>query len=1465
MHVRSAAGLFRIALLPFVLLMLFAGEGTARAQRRPSSVIVRLKPGISVRDANASLIPLVAGFGARPATEALFARGSGRTLLDANRLDRYLVISGGNGDITGLVSALEGSPVIEEAFPNAIYHIDQAPDDSLYGDQWALRTVEAEGAWAITKGDSSIIVGVVDTGIDFNHPDLLGALAINPREDRNHNGRFDAWWFLDTINGVSGDIDGVDQDGDGYADDVIGYDFVSQSVQNVGDWADRDPVPADEHGHGTGVAGVIAARGNNHIGITGLAPGVRVLAVRAFDKTGNGEDDDISAAIVYAADRGVKVLNLSFGDFYASPLLHDAIRYAYAKGVTVVTSSGNESGSDPHYPANFPEVMSVGATGESDGITSFSTFGSQLSLTAPGSRIYTTALNGRYARLDGTSFSSPYVAATAALLLSLHPTWSPDEVRAAIELSADDRGTPGWDVKYGAGRLNARRALEMPGPPSVTILSPATDLGLRGDTSLPVIGSAMSPLLDTWGLDIGNGDDPDVWTPITASQKQGRVVDRLGDLHVDAAARGIYTLRLRLAQTNGHETQRRVRLFLNQTRPALRDISIRNVWRYGERAVAMTLNSDQPTRATIWIRRADRPDDRFRPVELEPERTGWVRRHIIMITSDEMERDIPYLAYVVAENASGDTAMVGSPAAPLTITREREAFTDQNLTRKPYDLPFGYTLNAVAQFFGDGHQCLALNRFEDGDYGRLFLYSFNGKEFVARDSTRDSWLPRGFGDSNGDGLMEVLVQAGGRGGIYEQPAGNASPFGKLAYADTTSSDFWACGFHDFDGDGKDEVVARTNNRNPAQDRDPVYYIARRNGTSLTRIAELPNPTLPSPEDTQNNFSVSVSAFGDFFGNGRQGVLFGDDDADFLLYERMPDGAFRKVWADTNSGYAGSDMVAATDIDGDGRAEAIVGFRSRTGYDAGREYDPAFWTIRIFKFFDDGHASLIWQSQFAYVRPRIPNAVPFFSGISTGDLDRRPGSEVAISIFPNTYVFTWDSTLKTLRPFWWHDETNTNAPIIADIDGDSIPEIGVGDGERISFYSLGSQARAPLAPAGMRGWAISDSSAYLEWNAVAGADYYTLYRGTFAPGDGTIHFDSVAVAVTGGRSLVDTGFRLPKRRLPANVLFSYVVTARDTSMPVEESGLSNLVTLYTHPLPRIIEARSTDPRTMRVRMSFDVRSDLYRAGTFDITPAGGGAALAVSSVVSGDDSSLVVTLGASASGDTLIVRPTAFFHDAYGSPADTSVAAMVIMRSEEAPGERFIATRATPLFPDTIAIDFSAPIDSLAGIDVARYRLQPDITIASAMRDPGNSSRVLLVLGGGYRLGALGREYSIDVAGVRSADGRVVADGAGSIVGFTINAADLAGVFVYPQPFSISQDAGVTFAGLTRAATVRIFTQSGAPVAMVQAREGDGGVDWNGEDDKGRKVPSGIYLYRVTSTAPDGSAIESEVRKLAIVR
>ncbi len=314
-------------------------------------------------------------------------------------------------DLARLIRAFKSSPYVEYAEPNYIAHAFTTPNDPYWSSQWGMTKIEAPSAWDITTGSNSVVIAIVDTGVDLFHPDLSGKL-------------------------------------------VSGYDFVND-----------DSNPQDDYGHGTHVAGIAAARTNNGTGVAGLSWGAKIMPVKVLDNNGSGGYEDVASGIIYAANNGADIINLSLGGAAPSSVLEDAVEYAYALGYVVVAATGNEN-STVSYPARYPEVIAVAATDSNDQRASFSNYGPEVDVAAPGVSIRSTYWWGgsTYGWLSGTSQASPHVAGLAALIWSVSPGLNNTQVESIIKQTAKDLGAAGRDNYYGFGRINARRALKATAP-----------------------------------------------------------------------------------------------------------------------------------------------------------------------------------------------------------------------------------------------------------------------------------------------------------------------------------------------------------------------------------------------------------------------------------------------------------------------------------------------------------------------------------------------------------------------------------------------------------------------------------------------------------------------------------------------------------------------------------------------------------------------------------------------------------------------------------------------------------------------------------------------------------------------------------------------------------------------------------------------------------------------------------------
>lgn len=341
-----------------------------------------------------------------------------------------------NRNVFEAIEECNAHPDIVYAEPNYVYKISVVPNDSRYSSLYGMRQIDAPQAWDIQTGSKSVIVGVIDTGVDTDHEDLKANIWRNPGEtgDGKENNK-------------------IDDDGNGFVDDYRGWDFIND-----------DNNPFDDNDHGTHVSGSIGAVGNNGKGVVGVCWNVSIMPLKFLAGNGSGTTDDAVGAIIYGANMGAKVLSNSWGGGGKSQALEDAIKFAQQKGVLFVAAAGNDfSNNDkaPTYPANYnvSNIISVAANTSSDQLAGFSNYGKKtVELSAPGNNIFSTVARSKYASLSGTSMATPHVSGAAALILSQYPNLSVDQLVIRL-LGSVDRKSKYADKVSTGGRLNVFKAL----------------------------------------------------------------------------------------------------------------------------------------------------------------------------------------------------------------------------------------------------------------------------------------------------------------------------------------------------------------------------------------------------------------------------------------------------------------------------------------------------------------------------------------------------------------------------------------------------------------------------------------------------------------------------------------------------------------------------------------------------------------------------------------------------------------------------------------------------------------------------------------------------------------------------------------------------------------------------------------------------------------------------------------------
>ncbi len=604
-------------------------------------------------------------------------------------------------DMQQLAAEYAADPSVEYAEPNYEYQLFFTPNDPFFSsagswgqnfpDLWGLHNIQAEQAWDLSTG-AGVTVAVIDTGL-ADHPDILDNIWTNPGEIPDN---------------------GIDDDGNGFIDDTHGWMFFAvPPVAPLGSLLDTI-------GHGTHVAGTIAAVGNNSQGTVGVAWRAQVMPLGVFEPTfGTTTSDLIAAAISYAVNGGADIVNMSFGGPGDSFLVRDTIDYAAANGLVLVAAAGNDSiDARSQYPARYDPVIAVAAVDQLDQPSSFSNWGGKIELAAPGGgdagprRVFmpidsvlslaahnscgggnacltdfrltlpapvgdgTTAF---LLRLAGTSQAAPHVSGTAALILSRHPEFTVEQLRQVLRDGADDLGLPGRDARYGYGRLNAARSVALDAVGVARLTAPKQLSRFHGEL-ITVEGTIQSPggPAPSWQLFFGLQGQP-----LSQIATGTGAVDHgeLASIDTGPLDRGNYLLRLEVTAANGARATDLVTFTRLASRPYLRQMSD-SASTFGGLNLGTNAWSDDG-RTLVW---ADQPTLTFQRVVATDLTTGGERE----IAAFHFGRDGPFVPFfpTVDSALSGDGTTIAF-AAPEDLSTSNPDTRDRNFQLFVFDMPTG--------------------------------------------------------------------------------------------------------------------------------------------------------------------------------------------------------------------------------------------------------------------------------------------------------------------------------------------------------------------------------------------------------------------------------------------------------------------------------------------------------------------------------------------------------------------------------------------------------------------------------------------------------------------------------------------------------------------------------------------------------------------------------------------------------
>ncbi|GAB4373185.1 MAG: hypothetical protein Kow0042_16950 [Calditrichia bacterium] len=1293
----------------------------------------------------------------------------------------YLMQAADRQNVSGLIEALNQDPAIEWAEPNYVFPVHAFPNDSLFPQQWALQKIGVIPAWEIEQGRSEVIVGIIDTGVDYFHQDLQGQFWVNTPEDLNGNGIFDP-----------ADNNGIDDDGNGYVDDVIGWDFTdAPNFPDHGDYLNPDNDPMDEYtgGHGTAVAGIIAAATDNITGIAGIAPHIRIMALRAGTALGYLEEDDIAEAIVYAVQNGCRIINMSFGDVVYSHLIKDAVVYGSSRGVLFVASAGNSGNNTLQYPASYDETISVGATDKLNNLAPFSSFGSKIDLVAPGQEVLTLSPQDEYGSFSGTSFSAPMVSAALALICSHDLTLTPDGIRSALLSGCQDLGFAGWDSYFGHGLVNVYHSLVTTEPGWAKIEWPASLSGVKTST-VPILGTAISTDLRKYVLSYGVGESPLEFIPFHENNQQV-VNDTLGFWHTGGLTDSVYNLELKIHTLHFQEFVHRVIVYLDRTPPRVDSMRVTPLIIDNYHGALVEVYTDDPTTARFHFRRLGEADF---PHTLSSE--YFDKQHAFVISKKDIHGIIEY--YLEFTNPSGLTHIEdnGQQFYRLSLNQPNSFTSDFSMI---FQTPgFGYFLPFSTDFNFDGSRDLvAYAAWPDQPEPRISILSYHNGEFQRYVSTVQAF-PRDVLDIDGDSRPELLAGYGGQSMLFP---GNSLPDFSSPPVQAYENDFWAGRLRDLDSDGRIELLAIHDNAwHIYKITDPVSF-------TVTSQQILDNPS-----SGENNYGVPYCEIKDLDADGDPEIVIGDYDGDLIIYEKDFSGQYVPLDMIHLGGIDATYRMASGDFDGDNRPELVVATQRRADYIGESIVDRQYWILTILKLNPSLRLEVVWRQQFY----TVADNKGIFSGVTAGDYDGDGLDEIFFTPYPKCYFIQFENN--EYQPTWFYQGVNSHSvPAI-----ESNRFLLVGDSTLMVWETLPMNQR-PMPPASLTIFSADTSHVTFGWDSIPQADFYRIKR-THLDSQSTTFFQHFSAIFTD--STVDS-----------NQLYEYQVMTVDSSFPDPLSSFSAAIRVRTETAPELQKLELVNDSQLLLQFTKPLGNGSYQPNQFYVSP---GVIRPKSAVRGGQRTRILLTFpNRFDPGDyeLFLFR----LENRYAVPfyTDTLVLPFTVEPSRLNPYVRSVEI----LSKDHLRIYFSHPMKTSSAETVSNYELEPDGEILQAQQDPVDQTIVNLYLSRKNRIGSLGVKYYLTIKKMQDIYGNFIDDKLGNRFLLQQIQHDLDHLVVFPNPCDVRRtDHKITFGNLPRDCEIIIFSANGRRVVLLREEDNDGGVSWNLKNEAGEEVGSGVYIY-----------------------
>lgn len=1321
--------------------------------------------------------------------------------IELTGLNRIFILQTNSPNLADCINSLKQNTYIEYAKTVDILKLELfTPNDTYYNNQYYLQNIKAPAVWDFQQGTNAL-VGIIDSGIDFLHPDLQQSYFINIGEYGNGK-----------------ENNGIDDDGDGYIDNWRGWNFIDNN---------NNPVDDNIVSHGSCVAGIISAGFNNGIGISSVTGGSKSLILKCFNSQGVGYEDQIATAILYGVMQGVKVFNFSFGDYIYSDLLKDVVKFAHLNDVTIVCSAGNDNSNVLHYPSAFDEVISVAASDELDRKATFSAYGETVDIYAPGVNILTTSRVGQgsaeygsnYAFANGTSFSSPIVAAVAAILKTKNPNLSNEEIRGILVSSARYfSGQSEWNSYYSSGLLNAQTAFQNYNNPSIArIHTPYLNYSFVNDT-VPVAVTAASAFFRSYAIKYGVGENPSSFSDLFSSGAQV-IKDTVYKWNTASLPDTAYTLKLVVYTNNGKTVEHSTIIRKNKSIPVINNYSDGEILFKDGYSELITFSSKEPSKGLVYFKRKN-VNEAYSSIFADDGNIGYFTTdHFALLNHFSLIPETEYEFYLEAVSLNGKKTSVTDTSFYFRTKKQIDKYS---YIKKPYNLPKSQVFDKVIDIYNNGSKNVLTNNVQLGLTAEI--YNFNNNRFnkvsggwIGNNVVRDIILR--------NNKWELLASQQRNGNIFESPAAFQIPSNKI-WSNDGSEEFWSSNYADVDGDGIDEVLGF--------------------GTQGLRIMKFQSTVTPFavlnylPSGASNYANSQNVLVYDFDNDGKKEVVFTNSfinvnnvqNTSVNIYKYSSGNSFSLVFHEEYPLIIKGDNLTIGDFDGDGKKEIAIGFSTNMAI-----------SVKLFSVLFIKSTGIGLFSEY--------NSVEMYNGdtqgesnVKAGDVDNDGRDELITNEGKVMYVLKYNSSSSSFEPQYFREDINSYNSIVYDFDNNGVKEIGINNNDSLIFLEKNISYAGPKTPAGLTGFSLDSNKVALSFQIVSGAQYYKVYRG-LSDSTGYVLYDSV-------NTTVFNDVQVNNKRD-----YYYKISAVDTTKQVRESVLSNFVKVYVHNKSKIINAvynkgllsvKFSDkiPLLIPEVKSFALNKTLYPSsvGIIDNYEYG----LSFKGLVNGNYSLSINTL-----------------KDFYGSPVDTVTFPVIVNVSDSA--SFYIATLKL-INPSTLRVDFNINVDSVSSYNISNYSIEPfNLKVISAERDKNDKKILYLNVNSNNNIGPSGKTYFIRLNNIYSESGLKISNGSGSVFSLAFVKEDLSNVVVYPNPYNKSKSVKhlVTFANLTKTAKVYVFSLSGESVIELSETDSDGGIEWNLRDSRGNEIPSGIYIYKVEGKNSLGTDVDTKMGKFAVVK